>query len=192
MRLSIGPGALSAGVRHHPISAPPAGHFEMASDFGTHPYLVVIARCLSDRMVYWSYRFEWDRPMACGRSAVRVRIGVPSARLPVLGSQVLTQRYPVLIRIVVLRGNSKPPFSLKKRGRELASSRRQSILTWFFDNRDCACSSLSLPALSQSCFGGDLVSTGIVRGCLRAGAVWIPVIKPGKPLNGEFNYAMAA
>jgi len=40
--------------------------------------------------------------------------------------------------------------------------------------------------------GGDLVSTGLVESCLRAGVVWGLVNKPGKSLNGEYNYAMAA
>ena len=41
-------------------------------------------------------------------------------------------------------------------------------------------------------FGGDLVSTGLVGGCRRAGVVWVPVNKPGKTLNGDYDYAMAA
>ena len=40
--------------------------------------------------------------------------------------------------------------------------------------------------------GGDLVSTGLVGGCQRVGVVRDLVTKPGKPLNGEYNYAMAA
>ena len=41
-------------------------------------------------------------------------------------------------------------------------------------------------------YGGDQVSTGIVRGCWRAGVVRVPVNKSGKPIIGEYNYAMAA
>ncbi len=40
--------------------------------------------------------------------------------------------------------------------------------------------------------GGELDSTGIVRGCQRVGDVWSPVNNPGKPIIGEYNYAMAA
>lgn len=41
-------------------------------------------------------------------------------------------------------------------------------------------------------YGGDLVSTGVLGGCLRVGVVWGLVNKPGETLIGESNYAMAA
>ncbi len=61
----------------------------------------------------------------------------------------------------------------------------------FFENWSAIGTSLS-GDLAYRFFGGELVSTGILGGCLRVGVVWGLVNKPGKTLIGESNYAMAA